>query len=151
MNELNKINDKINQDKTTIITKENLIKLISNNCSDDFISMSDLIKVIDRISDNEFISKKKLIKSVKDIHTKIVVKDVYNTFEHLIFQLLSSVDKNHDISIRAFEGINIDGTFIPEKKKKNNLTGNINMVSSRIKPKFTITRYYREKLNEKLS
>ena len=75
------------------------------------------------------------------------VKDIYNALEKNIFDILSSVKENGDISIRLFEGISLDGTYIPEKTKQNNLTGEVNFVDSKIKPKFTITRSYCEKLN----
>ena len=67
--------------------------------------------------------------------------------ENLIFDILSSVEINGDISIRLFEGISLDGIYISEKTKKNNLTGEVNLVESKIKPKFNITRSYCEKLN----
>ena len=41
-----------------------------------------------------------------------------------------------------------DGTVY---KLKNNLTGELGLVHSYIKPKFNITRSYREKLNDKYS
>lgn len=75
------------------------------------------------------------------------VKNIYNALESTIFDILSSVDINGDISIKLFEGISLDGTYIPEKTKKNNLTGKVSLVESKIKPKFTITRSYCEKLN----
>ena len=75
------------------------------------------------------------------------VKDVYNTLEQTIFDILSSVETNGDISIRLFEGISLDGIYISEKTKKNNLTGEVSLVHSKIKPKFNITRSYCEKLN----
>lgn len=134
----------------TVITKEHLIKNIANSCTDDFISMSDLINIIDEISDDYgFVPKKKLIKSIKSVHTKIVVRDIYNTFEHLIFQLLALTDKRNNISIKLFEGITLDGTYVPEKSKINNLTGKVSKVAEKIKPKFNITRSYCEKLNAK--
>lgn len=77
------------------------------------------------------------------------VKIVYNTLEKIIFDTLSSVYKNGDINIRLFEGISLDGIYIPEKTKQNNLTGEVNLVESKIKPKFNITRSYIEKLNSK--
>lgn len=133
----------------TIITKENLIKNISYICNDDFVSMSDLIKLIDESTDEYgIISKKKLIKSIKGKHTKSVVKDIYNTLEHLIYQLLLTTNKDNNIVIKLFEGISINGTYIPEKTKKNNLTGEISIVPDKIKPKFNITRSYHEKLND---
>ena len=137
-----------NQNK--IITKENLINMISKECSDDFISMEDLFKLIDRISDEDgLISKKKLVKSIRESHTKAVVKNVYNTLEHLLFKSLSDVNKKHDITIKMFEGISLNGKFIPEQMKENHFTKQINLVESHIKPKFNITRSYREKLNDK--
>ena len=77
------------------------------------------------------------------------VKLFYNTLESLIFDSLNSVNKEQDICIRLFEGINIDGIYVHEKIKKNNLTGKENFVKSKIKPKFNITRSYCEKLNKK--
>ena len=134
----------------SIITKENLINIISGKCEDDFISTEDLIKLIDRLIDeNGTISKKKLVKSIKNSHTKTVVKDVYNMLEDVIFDSLSSVDRKQDVCIRLFEGISLDGKYTPEKTRKNNLTGEMSFVESKIKPKFNITRSYCEKLNDK--
>lgn len=133
-----------------VITKENLINSITNKSEDDFISMSDLLDLIDKISyEDEIISKRSLIKSIKGYHTKSVVKDVYNMLEDEIYNHLSSVDKKQDVCIKLFEGISLDGVFVPEKIKKNNLTGDVTFVHSKIKPKFNITRNYCEKLNNK--
>jgi nucleoid DNA-binding protein len=134
----------------TVITKENLINTILDKSKDDFISTEDLIKLIDKATDeNGIISKKKLIKSIRDSHTKSVIKDVYSLLEGIIFNSLSSVDKRQDVCIRLFEGISLDGTYVSEKTKKNNLTGEVSLVESKIKPKFNITRSYCEKLNDK--
>lgn len=133
-----------------VITKENLINIISNKCTDDFISTEDLIKLIDKSTNEDgTISKKKLIKSIKNSHTKTVIKDVYNMFEEVVFDTLASVDKKQNVCIRLFEGVSLDGKYAPEKTKKNNLTGETSLVSSKIKPKFNITRSYCEKLNNK--
>ena len=75
------------------------------------------------------------------------MRDVYNSLENLIFDILASVERNGDISIRLFEGISLDGIYIPEKTKKNNLTGEVKRVEGKIKPKCNITRSYCEKLN----
>lgn len=142
--------DNQNKRNKTIITKENLINMISKECNDDFISMEDLFKLIDKVSDEDgFVSKKKLIKSVRESHTKSVVKNVYNTLEHLLFKTLSETNKKHDVTIKMFEGVSLNGQFIPEKMKENHLTKQVNLVESHIKPKFNITRSYREKLNDK--
>jgi len=132
----------------SVITKENLINIILDKCKDDFISTEDLIKLIDKATDeNGFILKKKLIKSIKSSHTKFVIKEIYNTLENVIFDSLSSVNKRQDVCIRLFEGISLDGKYVSEKTKKNNLTGEVGFVESKIKPKFNITRSYCEKLN----
>lgn len=97
------------------------------------------------------ITKENLIKDIaKQTNNNISdVKDVYNALEKIIFDTLSSVDVNSNISIRLFEGISLDGIYIPKKTKQNNLTGEVRLVESRVKPKFNITRSYTEKLNLK--
>ena len=75
------------------------------------------------------------------------VKEIYNSLEKLIFDILSSVNEDRDVDIRLFEGISLDGIYVPAKEKKNNLTGKTSLVESKIKPKFNITRSYIEKLN----
>lgn len=75
-----------------------------------------------------------------------VVRDVYNALEEDIAKLLSCANENTDISIRLFEGITLDSTFIPEKEKLNNLTGETIMTLEKIKPKAHITRNYCEKI-----
>ena len=77
------------------------------------------------------------------------VKTIYNALEEIIFTTLSSVCQDKDVCIRLFEGISLDGEYISEKTKKNNLTGKVEFVNSKIKPKFNITRSYCEKLNQK--
>lgn len=142
--------DLLNNQNKVIITKENLINIILDKCQDDFISSNDLLKLIEKASDDYGnISKKKLIKSIRNSHTKSVVKDIYNILEESLFESLYDVNKKHDVCIKLFEGISLDGKYIPEKTKKNNLTGKENLVESKIKPKFNITRSYCEKLNDK--
>ena len=95
------------------------------------------------------ITKDSLIRDIaKQTNNNISdVKDIYNALESTIFDILSSVNINGDITIRLFEGISLDGTYIPEKTKTNNLTGKESFVQSKIKPKCNITRSYCEKLN----
>lgn len=97
------------------------------------------------------ITKETLIKDVAKQTNKTIkdVRNIYNALENTVFDILSSVDVNGDISIKLFEGVSLDGVYIPEKTKQNNLTGEISFVESKIKPKFNITRSYCEKLNEK--
>ena len=94
-------------------------------------------------------TKENLIKDIaKQTNNNISdVKEIYNALENLVFDILSSVDSNRDVDIRLFEGISLDGIYVPAKEKKNNLTGKTSLVESKIKPKFNITRSYVEKLN----
>lgn len=91
----------------------------------------------------DMLIKKIAKKCVKDINS---VRTIYNTLEEVIENLLSSANPKTDISIRLFEGITIDSTFVPEKTKINNLTGKVITSTSKIKPKANITRNYRDKL-----
>ena len=95
------------------------------------------------------ITKENLIRNIAKETNKNIndVRDVYNSLENFIFNVLSSVETNGDISIRLFEGISLDGIYVSEKTKKNNLAGEVQLVESKIKPKFNITRSYCEKLN----
>ena len=97
------------------------------------------------------ITKDSLIRNIaRKSNQKISdTKDFYDTLASIIFDTLSSVNENQDVCIRLFEGISLDGIYIPEKTKKNNLTGEVGLVESKIKPKFNITRSYCEKLNNK--
>ena len=97
------------------------------------------------------ITKEKIIKNIAkktnvDINN---VKIFYNALENFIFDALCSVNEEQDVCVKLFEGISLDGKHIPEKKKQNNLTGKVSLVSDKIKPKFNITRSYCEKLNKK--
>ena len=103
--------------------------------------MKDLIKI----------TRESLIKDIARQTNKSVldVKDVYNTLEDNIFNILSSVNEDKNYCIKLFEGISLEGNYVPEQTKKNNLTGKVDLVESKIKPKFNITRSYCEKLNNK--
>lgn len=96
-------------------------------------------------------TKENIIKDISKQTNKNTndTKLFYNALESIIFDLLNSVNKEHDVCIKLFEGISLDGKYIHEKMKKNNLTGKESFVESKIKPKFTITRSYCEKLNNK--
>ena len=94
-------------------------------------------------------TKENLIKDISKQTNKNIsdIKEIYNSLEKLIFDILSSVNEDRDVDIRLFEGISLDGIYVPAKEKKNNLTGKTSVVDSKIKPKFNITRSYIEKLN----
>lgn len=93
-------------------------------------------------------TKDMLVRNIADMcdENMSTIRNIYNLLEQNVAKLLSSADPNTDISIRLFEGITIDSTFIPEKTKINNLTGQVITATSKIKPKANITRSYCEKL-----
>lgn len=97
------------------------------------------------------ITKESLIRNIaKNTNNNIYdVREIYNALENIIFDTLYSVNEEQDVCIRLFEGISLDGKYISEKTKRNNLTGKLSVVESKIKPKFNITRNYCEKLNNK--
>ena len=97
------------------------------------------------------ITKEGLIRNIaKNTNNNIYdVREIYNALENIIFDTLYSVNEKQDVCIRLFEGISLDGKYISEKTKRNNLTGKLSIVESKIKPKFNITRNYCEKLNNK--
>lgn len=97
------------------------------------------------------ITKESLIRNIAKYTNNNIydVREIYNALENIIFETLCSVNEEQDICIRLFEGISLDGKYISEKTKRNNLTGKVSFVESKIKPKFNITRNYCEKLNNK--
>ena len=94
-------------------------------------------------------TKERLIKTIAKQTNKTIneTKEFYNALEKTIFDILHSVNESQDMCIRLFEGISLNGVYIHGKEKKNNLTGKVSFVESKIKPKFDITRSYCEKLN----
>lgn len=99
---------------------------------------------------NRTYTKQMLIREIanecrKDVRT---VSTVYNLLEENIKRILSTADQDTDVKIRLFDGISIDGTFIPERTKLNNLTGEFITTKSKIRPKAKITRYYCDKVTE---
>ena len=93
-------------------------------------------------------TKDMLIRNIAEMcdENMSTIRNIYNLLEQNVAKLLYSADPNTNISIRLFEGITIDSTFIPEKTKINNLTGQVITATSKIKPKANITRSYCEKL-----
>lgn len=93
-------------------------------------------------------TKDMLVRKISDVcgRDMSTIRTVYNTLEEIVANLLSSAKPNTDVSIRLFEGITLDSTYIPEKTKLNNLTGKVITTTSKIKPKANITRTYCNKL-----
>ena len=76
-----------------------------------------------------------------------VVRKIYESLENNIASILSEADAYNNVAIRLFEGIVLNGVYIPEHDKTNNLTGETITVDEKIKPKFHITESYIKKLN----
>ena len=95
-------------------------------------------------------TKDMLIKQVarKSKLTIEQVKEAVYLLEDEVFEVLSTTSEDKDVSVRLFEGITIDATFVPGKTKVNNLTGKEIEVAGKIKPKANITRYYVSNLNK---
>lgn len=74
------------------------------------------------------------------------VRDILSTFENTVAKKLATADLNTDVCVKVFEGVTIDGVFVPEKQKMNNLTGKIITTKNKIKLKANITRNYRNKI-----
>lgn len=76
-----------------------------------------------------------------------VVRKIYESLENNIASILSETDASGNVAIRLFEGVVLNGVYVPEHDKTNNLTGEMITVDGKIKPKFHITESYIKKLN----
>lgn len=97
----------------------------------------------------EKFTKERLIKRIADTEHKDIalVRSIYNTLENVVVEALSLATPETDVSVKLFEGITLDSSYVPEKVKKNNLTGKNIVVAEHIKAKANITRNYQEKIN----
>lgn len=77
---------------------------------------------------------------------RTLVKKIYEGLEQEIMHLLAQANIDEDICLHLFEGISIDSTFLPEKEKINNLTGEKITTLEKIKAKASITKNYCKKL-----
>ena len=94
-------------------------------------------------------TKDMLIKTVaKDCRIdRNTVKDVYESLENSVSDALSSANEDSDVSVRLFEGIVLNGVYVPSREKVNNLTGKMIVTKSKIVPKAHITRTYCDKIS----
>ena len=94
-------------------------------------------------------TKDMLIKTVaKDCRIdRNTVKDVYESIEDSVSDALSSANEDSDVSVRLFEGIVLNGVYVPSHEKVNNLTGKTIITKSKIVPKAHITRTYCDKIS----
>lgn len=74
------------------------------------------------------------------------VRSIYDVMEEKVRFMLSQANENEDVKLKLFEGIALECKFIPEKVRKNNLTGEIITAKSKRKVKGKITKNYLGKL-----
>lgn len=94
------------------------------------------------------ILKKDLIRDVTNCvpYNLATVREIYDMFEIRLFKILSLATEDTPVKVKLFDGVSIDSRFYPSVERKNNLTGEIIQMKSKVKPKFTVTQNYIEKL-----
>ena len=94
-------------------------------------------------------TKEQLIrKIVRDTKVDYLsVKIVYRSLEDLIYQLLEEVNQEQDAEIKLFDGMTVEGKYIPHGKKINNITGNEIEYAARIRPHVKVSRRCSERIN----
>lgn len=99
------------------------------------------------------IGKKQLIDIIAKTEgvTKANVSKVYKALERNIFDLLSSItpenDKDNPMVIKIFNGMSLEGYYLPSHEKVNNLSQEKITVKNKIKVKIDMKNYNR-KLNK---
>lgn len=73
-------------------------------------------------------------------------RSIYDTMEEKVRFMLSQANEHEDVKLKLFEGIALECKFIPEKVRKNNLTGEMITAKSKRKVKGKVTKNYLEKL-----
>lgn len=104
------------------------------------------------MNDKKIITKDKIIKDLAKngrLYDIDVIRMIYKELENNIKKYLSMTTPEQDVKIKLFEGMVVQGEYIQEQTKVNNLTGKEMTIPSRIKPKVAITRTYCDKLNSK--
>ena len=101
-------------------------------------------------------NKKETVKVSRDKVIELVAKmehtttdnigSVFDSIEEVMITALSGVNENRDVLVKLFNGISVRGTYLPERLKKNNLTGKIIKVASNIKLKPAITKTFSDKI-----
>ncbi len=77
-----------------------------------------------------------------------VVELVMEALEDVVISKLKTANFDKDVSIKLFNGFYIDGIYIPNRRQKNNLTGKVIDVASKIRVKPRVTRGYTNIINK---
>lgn len=80
-----------------------------------------------------------------------VVRQIYNTLDTVVFDTLASATEDEDVKIKLFNGITMTSSFMPSKHQINNLTGKMIQTACKIRPKVTISRDYRSRMNQRIN
>lgn len=94
------------------------------------------------------VTKERMIRSVAE-DTNVSLTDVrliYNALEEKLREYLEGAKPEQNIIVKLFEGISVESKYVPEQEKRNNLTGEVIVAKSKIKPKAIITRNYCDKI-----
>lgn len=96
------------------------------------------------------ISKDDVIRAVADASCLNLknVRAVFSALENVIPTFLQEADKENDVSIKLFEGVYFEGIYCHKCQKKNNLTGKMVDMPSKIKVKPRVTKSYSDRVNE---
>lgn len=99
---------------------------------------------------NTVYTKREIIRQVtlRTMYDLPMVKNVYNALGDVIENLLLTARANNEVTLKMFNGLSLTGKCIPEKTKKNNLTGRTIQVPSKVKVKMVTSREFCERMNE---
>lgn len=83
--------------------------------------------------------------------SKTDINNLLDVFEEVVYDNLKSATNQESIIVPLFEGMTIESVYTPKTTKLNNLTGEMMIITSRIKPKATFTRTCISKLSQALT
>lgn len=77
------------------------------------------------------------------------VRQIYRQLDAVVFDALASANEHTDIIVKLFSGVTMSSEYIPSKYQMNNLIGQMVETASKIKPKVTINRSYKNQINQR--
>lgn len=92
------------------------------------------------------LTQEKLIKKIANEEgiSMAMVRKVFDTADKIIFDHLSSTTPSEPMTVKLFNGISLECTYVPEKEM-HTFDDIISKEKIWVKPK--VTRYYNKKLN----
>ena len=82
--------------------------------------------------------------------TQADLNNLLDVFEEVVYDNLKTATETKSIVVPLFEGMIVEGVRTPQTTRRNNLTGKIITVATKIKPKATFTRTCIDKLSQEL-